>query len=76
MATLKSNNAAIAVMQQMLQERCIAEPTSAIKMANPSKSLEGIINYMCSQMQEAECAWLTGKMMRVVFQNILPSREV
>lgn len=63
MATLKSNNAAIAAMQQMLQERCIAEPTFAIKMANPSKSLEGIINYMCSQMQEAKCAWLTGKMM-------------
>ncbi len=35
MATMKSNNAAIAAMQQMLQERCIAEPTFAIKMANP-----------------------------------------
>ncbi len=28
MATMKSNNAAIAAMQQMLQERCIAEPHS------------------------------------------------
>ncbi len=36
--SIKSNNAAIAVMQQMLQERCIVEPTFAIKMANPSKS--------------------------------------
>ena len=33
--TMKSNNAAIAAMQQMLQERCIAEPMFAIKMANP-----------------------------------------
>ena len=42
MATmLKSNDTAIAVMQQMLQERCIAEPSFAIKMANPSKSMEG-----------------------------------
>lgn len=30
MATLKSNDAAIAAMQQMLQERCIAEPTGKV----------------------------------------------
>ena len=45
MATHKSNSAAIAAMQQMLQERCIAETTFAIKMANPNKSMEGAINY-------------------------------
>lgn len=53
MATMKSNNAAIAAMQQMLQERCIAEPTFAIKMANPNKSIEGAINYLCSQIQKS-----------------------
>lgn len=53
MATLKSNNAAIAAMQQMLQERCIAEPTFAIKMANPSKSMEGAIDYLCSLIQKS-----------------------
>lgn len=53
MATLKSNNAAIAAMQQMLQERCIAEPTFAIKMANPSKSMEGAVNFLCSQIQKS-----------------------
>ena len=42
MATMKSNNAAIAAMQQMLQERIIAEPALAIKLANPTKSLESI----------------------------------
>lgn len=52
MATMKSNNAAIAAMQQMLQERCIAEPTFAIRMANPNKSMEGAINYLCSQIQK------------------------
>ena len=51
--TMKSNNSAIAVMQQMLQERCIAEPMFAIKMANPSKSMEGAINYLCSQIQKS-----------------------
>lgn len=50
---LKSNNAAIAAMQQMLQERCIAEPSFAIKMQNPSKSMEGAVNYLCSQIQKS-----------------------
>jgi len=50
---MKSNNSAIAGMQQMLQERCIAEPMFAIKMANPSKSMEGAINYLCSQIQKS-----------------------
>ena len=40
-------------MQQMLQERCIAEPTFAIKMANPSKSMEGAVNFLCSQIQKS-----------------------
>lgn len=53
MATLKSNNAAIAAMQQMLQERCIAEPTFAIKMANPLKNMEGAVNFLCSQIQKS-----------------------
>ena len=53
MATHKSNNAAIAAMQQMLQERCIAEPSFAIKMANPLKSMEGAVNYLCSQIQKS-----------------------
>lgn len=37
----------------MLQERCIAEPSFAIKMANPSKSMEGAVNYLCSQIQKS-----------------------
>ena len=53
MATLKSNNAAIAAMQQMLQERCIAEPSFAIKMANPLKSMEGAVNYLCTTIQKS-----------------------
>ena len=37
----------------MLQERCIAEPSFAIKMASPSKSMEGAVNYLCSQIQKS-----------------------
>ncbi len=53
MATMKSNNAAIAVMQQMLQERCIAEPAFAIKMAQPNKSMEGAVNHLCRTIQKS-----------------------
>lgn len=51
--SMKSNNAAIAVMQQMLQERILAEPALAIKLANPKKSLESAINYLCHEIQKS-----------------------
>ena len=51
--TMKSNNAAIAAMQQMLQERCIAEPMFAIKMAQPNKSMEGAVNHLCRTIQKS-----------------------
>ena len=49
----KSNDSALAVMQQMLHERCITEPCFAIKMANHSKSMEGAVKYLCSQIQRS-----------------------
>ena len=51
--SMKSNNVAIAVMQQMLQERCIAEPTFAIKMAQPNKSMDGAVNHLCRTIQKS-----------------------
>lgn len=51
--TMKSSASAIEVMQQLLCERCLAEPTLAIKMANPHKSMEGALNYLCSQIQKS-----------------------
>lgn len=51
--TMKSSTSAIEVMQQMLQERCIAEPMFAIKMANPQKSMEGAVNYLCAQVKKS-----------------------
>ena len=51
--SMKSNNAAIAAMRQMLQERIIAEPALAIKLANPKKSLESAINYLCHEIQKS-----------------------
>lgn len=53
MATMKSNNAAIAAMQQMLQERILTEPALAIKLANPKKTLEGAVNYLCNEIKKS-----------------------
>lgn len=51
--TMKSSTSAIEVMQQLLKERCIAEPMFALKMANPNKSMEGAVNYLCAQVQKS-----------------------
>ena len=53
MAAMKSNNAAIEAMQQMLQERSIAEPALAIKLANPKKSHERASDYLCHGIQKS-----------------------
>lgn len=50
---LKSNDSAIMAIQQMLQTRCEKEPSFAIKMMNSEKSMEGCINYLCSEIQKA-----------------------
>jgi len=51
--TMKSNDSAIQVIQQMLQERVLAEPEFAVKLANPSKSLEGAVNFLCHTVQKS-----------------------
>ena len=51
--SFKSSTSAIEVMQQMLQERCIAEPSFAIKMANPNKSISGAVNFLCNEIKKS-----------------------
>ncbi len=51
--TFKSNDSAIVAIQQMLQTRCEKEPSFALKMMNTEKSMEGCINYLCSEIQKA-----------------------
>lgn len=54
MATMmKSNDSAIRAMQAMLQKKCLEEPAFALKMASPSKSMEGAINFLCAQVQKS-----------------------
>lgn len=51
--TMKSNDAAISAMQQLLQERVMAEPALAIKLSNPNKSMSGAVNYLCHQIKKS-----------------------
>lgn len=51
--TFKSNDSAIEAIQHMLLRRCEQEPSFAIKMMNSDKSMEGCINYLCSEIQKA-----------------------
>lgn len=59
--TFKSNDSAIVAIQQMLQTRCEQEPSFAIKMMNSEKSMEGCINYLCSEIQKAGLCFITPK---------------
>lgn len=36
----------------MLQERCIADPAFALKLADPSKSLDKAVAYLCATIQK------------------------
>ena len=76
MATMKSNDSALAVMQQMLQERCIAEPSFAIKMANPSKSMEGAVNYLCSQIQKSGLCMVDDKEVMNILVHYFDENEI
>ena len=50
MATMmKSNDSAIRALQELLQGLCLREPAFAIKMANPNKSMDGAVNFLCNQ---------------------------
>lgn len=77
MATMmKSNDSALAVMQQMLQERCIAEPSFAIKMANPSKSMEGAVNFLCKTIQESGLCMVDDKEVMNILCHYFDQNEI
>ena len=63
MATTKmqSSNPAIAAMQELMRKRVEAEPMLALKMANPSKSMEGAINFLCNEVKKSGLTMLSDK---------------
>ena len=50
--TMKSNDSAIRAIQELLQKKCLEEPVFALKLANPNRSMESAMNYLCGQIQK------------------------
>lgn len=82
MATQKSNNPAIVAMQEMMQRRIEQEPEFALKMANPNKSMEGAINFLCNEVKKSGLCVLTDETVETILvhyypkYNIIPSWEL
>ena len=49
---MKSNDSAIRAIQELLQKKCLEEPAFALKLANPNRSMESAMNYLCGQIQK------------------------
>lgn len=51
--TMKSSTQVTDIIRNYLEQRCIEEPMFALKYANPSKSIEGAVNYLCHEVQKS-----------------------
>ena len=58
---MQSSNPAIAAMQELMRKRVEAEPMLALKMATPSKSMEGAINFLCNEVKKSGLTMLSDK---------------
>lgn len=72
MATQKSNNPAIIAMQEMMQRRIEQEPEFALKMANPNKSMEGAINFLCNEIKKSGLCVLTDEAVEAILVHYYP----
>lgn len=66
MATQKSSNPAIVAMQEMMQRHIEQEPEFALKMANPNKSMEGAINFLCNEVKKSGLCVLTDETVEAI----------
>ena len=74
--TMKSNDSAIRAMQEMLQQKCIEEPSFALKMASPSKSMEGAINYLCQQVQKSGLTCLDNQSVASILYHYFDEADI
>ena len=51
--TMKSSTQVTDIIRNYLEQRCNEEPMFALKYANPSKSIEGAVNYLCHEVQKS-----------------------
>lgn len=50
---MKSSTQVTDIIRNYLEQRCNEEPMFALKYANPSKSIEGAVNYLCHEVQKS-----------------------
>ena len=74
--TMKSNDSAIRTMQEMLQQKCIEEPSFALKMASPSKSMDGAINYLCQQVQKSGLTCLDNQSVASILYHYFDEADI
>lgn len=51
--TMKSSTQVTDLISKYLEQRSNEEPMFALKYANPSKSIEGAVNYLCHEVQKS-----------------------
>ena len=76
MATQKSNNPAIVAMQEMMQRRIEQEPEFALKMANPNKSMEGAINFLCNEVKKSGLCVLTDEAVEAILVHYWDAEDI
>ncbi len=76
MATQKSNNPAIRAMQEMMQRRIEQEPEFALKMANPNKSMEGAINFLCNEVKKSGLCVLTDEAVEAILVHYWDEEDI
>lgn len=74
--TMKSNDSAIRAMQEMLQQKCIEEPAFALKMASSSKSMEGAVSYLCSQVQKSGLTCLDNQSVASILYHYFDEADI
>ncbi|MCM1142792.1 MAG: PcfK-like family protein, partial [Muribaculum sp.] len=50
--TMKSNDAAIRAIQELLMARCKEEPSFLLKLSDPNKPIDKAVNYLCNVIQK------------------------
>lgn len=76
MATQKSSNPAIVAMQEMMQRRIEQEPEFALKMANPNKSMEGAINFLCNEVKKSGLCVLTDETVEAILVHYWDEEDI
>lgn len=76
MATQKSSNPAIVAMQEMMQRRIEQEPEFALKMANPNKSMEGAINFLCNEVKKSGLCVLTDEAVEAILVHYWDEEDI